>query len=240
MFSVNGGFTNWTEWSECDVPCGNGTQQRMRMCNNPIPRNAGLNCTGPTIEKRNCSKHTCPPWSNWGECNSTCGPGVQNRTRECRYPPCTKHDIEFRQCTKLPCPTIDFTKWSSWGRCMSNTPNPYRFRTIHCTVIKTGDKCSNCMRHFIPCNETWSYWSPCSVSCGGGNRTRTRNCYSCPDGVSADGREVTKNETLVQTGDCNTHHCPGTILSFIDQTHIGCGSHSDNNVNGTELFQYTL
>ena len=50
LFSVDGGFSDWSSWSQCSVTCGNGTKQRTRSCTNPPPANSGKQCGGRTLE----------------------------------------------------------------------------------------------------------------------------------------------------------------------------------------------
>ena len=62
--SIDGNFTEWSEWSSCSVTCGNGTQMRHRNCTNPVPAFGGKTCTGEYNETRHCSPANCPV----GEC----------------------------------------------------------------------------------------------------------------------------------------------------------------------------
>ena len=55
----------------------------------------------------------------------------------------------------------------------------------------------------------WGVWDSCSLSCGGGQRQRSRNCTGpyhdglpCPDSPE-------------QQEGCNTQPCPGTISLHI-------------------------
>ncbi|XP_022780154.1 coadhesin-like [Stylophora pistillata] len=59
---VDGGYSDWTEFSECTVTCGGGVHQRTRDCNNPAPDNGGQNCErlGPAMESEQCNVKSCP------------------------------------------------------------------------------------------------------------------------------------------------------------------------------------
>lgn len=64
MFSVNGGYGEWSAWSACSVTCGSGQRTRSRECNKPVPQFGGKNC----VEQ------------NFGE---------DKATEECTETPCT-------------------------------------------------------------------------------------------------------------------------------------------------------
>ena len=61
-FAVNGGFSPWTEWSECSKSCGWGHQSRDRECNAPEPSRGGKDCTafGDSNEIQPCMIVECP------------------------------------------------------------------------------------------------------------------------------------------------------------------------------------
>ncbi|XP_029915084.1 hemicentin-1 [Myripristis murdjan] len=57
---INGGYSNWEEWGPCSSTCGQGFQERIRLCNNPEPANGGRSCDGPSIDSRKCQTGLCP------------------------------------------------------------------------------------------------------------------------------------------------------------------------------------
>ena len=59
--AVDGGYSDWTEWTECDRTCGTGHQTRERICNNPLPSNRGRDCSvlGKSTEVRECKNDPC-------------------------------------------------------------------------------------------------------------------------------------------------------------------------------------
>ncbi|EDO49202.1 predicted protein, partial [Nematostella vectensis] len=114
----NGGYTPWTEWTECSATCGGGIQQRTRACSNPAPKNNGTSCEslGPSFETQACNSKPCPvdggfsEWGNYTECSVTCGGGTQMRLRTCTNPqpanggrPCLGETTETKDCNLQPC-----------------------------------------------------------------------------------------------------------------------------------------
>ena len=59
-FSVDGGYSDFGDWSECSTECGGGTQTRTRTCTNPAPANGGADCVGDSTETRKCNTQGCP------------------------------------------------------------------------------------------------------------------------------------------------------------------------------------
>ncbi|XP_053380177.1 sushi, von Willebrand factor type A, EGF and pentraxin domain-containing protein 1-like [Mercenaria mercenaria] len=57
--TVNGGWAEWSIWSECSVTCGDGSRQRKRLCNNPPPTEYGKTCFGLMSESKMCVMDEC-------------------------------------------------------------------------------------------------------------------------------------------------------------------------------------
>ena len=62
LFPVDGGFSNWLEWSDCSATCGGGSRARSRKCDNPVPQYQGKNCVGLSLETEDCNEEECPSW----------------------------------------------------------------------------------------------------------------------------------------------------------------------------------
>ena len=60
---LDGGWSDFGDWSECSAECGDGTQTRTRTCTNPAPANGGADCTGDADETRDCKIKDCPTYS---------------------------------------------------------------------------------------------------------------------------------------------------------------------------------
>ena len=81
--AVNGAWSTWSVWSNCNKQCGLGMKTRNRTCSNPSPRFGGLLCQGGhlKLQKKICFKALCPPrthwatWSDFSECSVSCGVG---------------------------------------------------------------------------------------------------------------------------------------------------------------------
>ncbi|KAI8488027.1 hypothetical protein Bbelb_341450 [Branchiostoma belcheri] len=114
--AVDGQWSTWLSWSNCNTTCGDGTQIRTRYCDNPWPANGGTDCLGEPEESQSCNNGDCPvngqwsAWSGWSDCSTTCGNGVQERMRTCDTPApanggldCVGLSTEQQQCDSGDC-----------------------------------------------------------------------------------------------------------------------------------------
>ena len=62
IFLVNGGYSNWSLDTPCNVWCGEGVEIWGRVCDNPEPKYGGRNCSdlGNSTDLKKCSKKPCP------------------------------------------------------------------------------------------------------------------------------------------------------------------------------------
>lgn len=52
---VDGGWSDWSSWTDCSVTCGNGTMSRARNCDNPAPIAGGRHCKGLSEDVKSCN-----------------------------------------------------------------------------------------------------------------------------------------------------------------------------------------
>eukprot|EP00058_Branchiostoma_floridae_P016888 XP_002602376.1 hypothetical protein BRAFLDRAFT_97997 [Branchiostoma floridae] len=196
---VDGGWSDWVD-GECSVTCGSGTLTRTRDCDNPAPANGGIDCTltdGTTglteaesgvacnEDPNNTNKTMDGGWSDWvdGECSVPCGSGTLTRTRTCDNPAPANGGTD---CT-LTDGTTALTETESGVAC-------------------NEDPC--------PVDGGWSDWvdGECSVTCGSGTLTRTRDCDNpapANGGTDCTLTDGTTGLTETESGvPCNEDPCP--------------------------------
>ncbi|XP_068809627.1 hemicentin-1 isoform X4 [Struthio camelus] len=228
---VHGGFSDWSEWRPCSVTCGQGVQERIRQCNNPLPANGGRHCEGPDTDVRSCHSKPCPVdgnWSEWGlweECSKSCGQGNRTRTRTCSNPPaqrggkpCDGSAVDSVMCNIRPCPVDgEWSSWLPWGPCSETCGKGTQTRLRLCSnppPSNDGSPCEGSDTQMQVCNKrrcpvdgkwaTWTSWSTCTVSCGGGSRQRTRRCSD--PAPQFGGHKCEGND--IQIDFCNSDPCP--------------------------------
>lgn len=57
---VDGGWGNWSEYSECSRGCGGGISVQTRDCNHPQPAYGGAFCVGERSRYKVCNLEECP------------------------------------------------------------------------------------------------------------------------------------------------------------------------------------
>uniref|UniRef100_H0WC62 Hemicentin-1 n=1 Tax=Cavia porcellus TaxID=10141 RepID=H0WC62_CAVPO len=229
---VHGAWSPWQPWGECSRSCGEGIQIRARLCNSPPPSFDGSYCSGPETQMQVCNERHCPvdgkwtTWGSWSACSVSCGGGARQRTRDCSDPvpqyggsECEGSDIQSDFCNSDPCPTHgNWSPWSGWGTCSRtcNGGQMRRYRSCDNPGPSNGGRAcagpdtqvQRCGTDMCPVDGNWGHWqswSHCSVSCGGGEKTRKRLCDNPVPSKS--GRSCRGDATQVSR--CNTQACPG-------------------------------
>ena len=235
LFSVLG---PWSEWSQCSVTCGGGKQRRNRECGLPKTRSNQNNpCQAPLSEEQNCNDKNCPiltPWTDWSDCSKTCGGGYRKKTRECKEKlnpfydvydnPCKSPLEVVEECNKYKCPM--WSEWGEWTECSATCGGGKRRKFRQCVDHQGGlvdsSNCpgeetmsKTCNTQECPKWTDWTKWTECSATCGGGSRSKVRECIvSEPtDQRSGEQNTLDNNDSLcegksIETEECSTNVCP--------------------------------
>jgi len=139
-------------------------------------------------------------WSPWSDCTLNCGGGQQTKTRMVIQGAadggkgCSKVLKKIRGCNEFLCGDVADCKWNQWGEWSACTKScgggtKQRDRSIQIAPRNGGKMCdANSISEAVECNVEkcfeacidgvwgqWSDWHDCSVTCGIGYRSRSRN-----------------------------------------------------------------
>ena len=142
-----------------------------------------------------CETDECPDWaewSDWTECSKTCGGGQKTRYRNCVLQDYTKlgdnslgcigNTDEVIECNTERCPV--WTDWGEWTECSATCGGGSQMRSRECILpierafgcIGAKDEVRECNTNTCPVWTNWTDWSDCSLTCGGGTRSKVRQC----------------------------------------------------------------
>lgn len=153
----------------------------------------------------------------------------------------------------------EFTSWEMWSACSASCNGVmHRSRRVAVYGRSTGSYCMGGLTETFPCNpgldeeapqecqpepvvdcafSPWVDWTPCSVSCGGGEHTRSRSIL-----VQASGGGQVCNGNLAEMQECGRKRCyepPATDCIFGDWEDWGaCGKCSGEMRRLRNIVQY--
>lgn len=221
-------WDDWSQWESCSTTCGKGSMKRSRI-RKVYEKDGGHTCYGYEDDEKVCESDPCPvdcllgSWTKWSECSSSCGGGVELRTRQILVVAahggvaCNTSDLlQSTACEEVPCPIhCVWGHWSEWSTCTKECEGgvTYRHRSEVIVAEYGGKQCEGSADEEMVCNAhgcpvdckfgDWSEWSDCSKSCDSGNRTAGRPLITAPQwgGQPCDGG-IMKSEY------CNEQPCP--------------------------------
>uniref|UniRef100_A0A3B4GT48 Spondin-1 n=1 Tax=Pundamilia nyererei TaxID=303518 RepID=A0A3B4GT48_9CICH len=167
-------LTPWCDWSDCSVTCGKGLRTRQRILKSPVELGE---CTEELEQVEKCMLPECPidcvmtEWSEWSECNKSCGKGHTIRTRMVMLEPQFGGD---------PCPEAIQRKKCKIRKCNRGQGNSDEKKRRK----EQREKRRRCRM------RPWSSWTECTKICGGGiqerlmtvkQKIKTAQLSSCKD-----------------------------------------------------------
>uniref|UniRef100_A0A3Q2KS60 Spondin-1 n=1 Tax=Equus caballus TaxID=9796 RepID=A0A3Q2KS60_HORSE len=158
----------WSEWSDCSVTCGKGMRTRQRMLKSLAELG---DCNEELEQVEKCMLPECPidceltEWSQWSECNKSCGKGHIIRTRMIQMEP---------QFGGAPCPETVQRKKCRIRKCLRN-PSLQKLRWREARESRRSEQLREESEgeQFPGCRmRPWTAWSECTKLCGGGIQER--------------------------------------------------------------------
>eukprot|EP00916_Digyalum_oweni_P001905 GHVL01003665.1.p1 GENE.GHVL01003665.1~~GHVL01003665.1.p1 ORF type:complete len:553 (-),score=109.68 GHVL01003665.1:740-2398(-) len=200
--------SDWSNWSECSVSCGAGSQARQRVIK-VAPTKAGTQCPH-LYETKPCDMiHQCAndcrvsDWGHWTKCSKQCGFGTKYRSRSVLEGArnggtnCPTLE-EVIPCNEFPCAADCLvSEWVSWTTCTAycggGTKSRHRdiivepaFGGNFCPALDETVRCGASSCPMDCAVSSWSQWSLCSRDCGtGGFQTRSRQMLVTPESGGA-------------------------------------------------------
>lgn len=194
-------YCQWSGWtySPCSASCGTGTRQGTRQCPyaNVYDKHYYRWYHYTETVTTSCTVNPAAAWTAWtqfGTCSSSCGAGVQTRSRSCLggcAGSCTIGDTQTEQQNCTVGVPYAWTAWSDFGPCSNvcgaGTQNRTRLCVGNCdyggecTAGSVDMQSADCVGSMPASWAKWTLWGACS-GCGLGTQSRTRRCEGNCDG----------------------------------------------------------
>lgn len=200
--SVPSEWNDWTPSGECSTSCGGGEITHTRTCNGD--NCPGVNEKTESCNTQACPQWSA--WRSSGSCSKTCGggtvnffrtcpvadgcPGNARRSEKCNFNPCvdTCDKLEASANAETTCTNDNKHLSSCTTKCTGGYESATGAMKQLCVCTPAGCKWYgrltdlSCKRQ-APATPApklewspWSSWSSCPVTCGRGERSRTRTC----------------------------------------------------------------
>ncbi|CAH1242272.1 HMCN1 [Branchiostoma lanceolatum] len=214
---IDGGWSQWTPWSDCDAACDFGIIHRYRNCTDPPPKNGGNVCNGSYHETDLCIDEPCGPDCLEKEAVTTedCLAGFDPCSRSCQG---LSNEMTCQLTCQEGCYCAEGT-YSQNGECVA---------AAECKCLYNGQEyepgqnitsdCNTCVceNGYMTCSDEecavdcgwslWSIWTPCDKTCGAGIQQR----YRSGSNPSASNGGLPCEGNTLDTKDCFVATCPGT------------------------------
>ncbi|KAM9762086.1 cartilage intermediate layer protein 1 [Menidia menidia] len=203
------GVTEWTSWFNIDHPGGNGDYERLEAIRFYYRERV---CARPTAMEARTTEWVAA--ADTGEVvHSSLEKGFWCINKEQPHGRvCSNYHVRFQ------CPPVQsyWTDWAEWGPCSTAACDDVgiQVRQRKCVSAQSMPLLfvPACQGHHSerrecstpPCTAKWSpwgRWGTCSVTCGGGRRTRRRTCVRTSVTVTCKGRPVDVQK-------CGKRPCP--------------------------------
>ncbi len=142
----------------------------------------------------------------------------------------------IEECNSNECP--DWTEWTPWTECSLTCGGGTQQRIRDCVLPKSdnlfcdGDskEARTCNGDACPVWTDWTEWTPCSASCGGGKKVKTRDCV-LPKSLGLERLQLLCPGDREEVADCNGNACPlPSEWSDWSQCSKSCGGGTRNKV----------
>ena len=215
----------WSDWSDCDSPCGGGVMTSIRQV---LQKPLGVVIPCPKLkDERACNTKRCRckvKWGGWGSCSQLCGGGMKERRSlgitsayRVRCP-----EVQHRPCNTAPCATTQYPTPYPTKEPTPAAPTPSPPTPVPPTPVPTAHPTHRPTQYPTPpptrsptpqptpvpvdCElSVWSEWSECTQKCGGGVHWSHRRVLKRAIGTGA---QCPDESLLKMPTTCNTKPCP--------------------------------
>ncbi|CAK0762205.1 hypothetical protein CCP3SC1AL1_3030003 [Gammaproteobacteria bacterium] len=187
---VNGKFSDWSIWSPCSAPCGDGQKSSMRIYTPAI--HGGIDAPDKDITTRYepCNIKDCPVNENIEQDEQDEQDEQEDNKDVVDDQIYQDYNIVHEDIDEYD--DLEELEISEEKEQEHDTIKPIIVQSVTVKPAPVDGKFSD-----------WSVWSPCSTPCGNGKKTSTRN-YTPPinDGKDALDKNIINKEAVCKNMDC--------------------------------------